>query len=105
MSRRPQSERSPPLHHPAPQHISSVPQLRSPPPPTSSQPQSQNYGNPYQQQGAVPGSTMFGQAAGQILSDPPPQVATRQGASAFKQGQAYVQQNVSGRRQAQKWSR
>jgi protein transport protein YIF1 len=76
-----------------PQHVSSVPQLRSPPPPTSSQPQSQNYGNPYQQQAAAPAGNVFGQY-GQFMNDPAAQIATHFSQTAFKQGQEYMEQNV-----------
>jgi protein transport protein YIF1 len=89
---RPSYGQSPPLHHPVPQHVSTVPQLRSPPPPVSSQPQSQNYSNPYQQ-GAAPIGNMFGQY-GQFMNDPAAQVAAHFSQTAFKQGQEYVEQNV-----------
>lgn len=86
---------SPPLHHPVPQHVSTVPQLRSPPPPSQSQPQSQDYGNPYQsQQGAGPNGNMFGQY-GNFLNDPTAQIAAQFGSTAFKQGQQYLENNVS----------
>ncbi|KAF3001096.1 hypothetical protein G7054_g10094 [Neopestalotiopsis clavispora] len=90
---------SPPLHHPVPQHVSTVPQLRSPPPPTSSQPQTQGaYGNPYQQgqpgpQGAT-GANAFGQY-GNFMNDPTAQIAASMGQNAFKQGQEYFEQNVN----------
>jgi len=94
---RPAYGQSPPLHHPVPQHVSTVPQLRSPPPLTSSQPQaqpqSQAYGNPYQQQGAAPAGNMFGQY-GQFMNDPAGQVAAHFSQTAFKQGQEYVEQNL-----------
>ena len=96
---RPGYGHSPPLHHPVPQHVSTVPQLRSPPPPTSSQPTSQNYGNPYQQQqqpqpqGGAAGGNMFGQY-GQFMNDPAAQVAAHFSQTAFKQGQEYLEQNV-----------
>ncbi|PSR88545.1 Hrf1 domain-containing protein [Coniella lustricola] len=86
---------SPPLHHPVPQHVSTVPQLRSPPPPSQSQPQSQNYGNPYQaQQGGAPNGNAFGQY-GNFLNDPTAQFAAQFGQTAFKQGQEYLESNVN----------
>ncbi|KAK6075785.1 ER to golgi transport protein yif1 [Seiridium cupressi] len=91
---------SPPLHHPVPQHVSTVPQLRSPPPPTSSQPQTQGaYGNPYQQgqpapQGGPQGGNAFGQY-GNFINDPTAQIAASMGQNAFKHGQEYFEQNVN----------
>ncbi len=94
---------SPPLHHPVPQHVSTVPQLRSPPPPTASQPQPQMYGSPYNQQpqqpqqpqpgGGMPMGNMFGQY-GQFMNDPAAQVAAQLSQTAFRQGQEYMEQNV-----------
>ncbi|KEY68769.1 hypothetical protein S7711_00639 [Stachybotrys chartarum IBT 7711] len=94
---RPTYAQSPPLHHPVPQHVSTVPQLRSPPPPTgSAQSQQHAYGgtggNPYQQQGGSSGN-VFG-AYGQFMNDPTAQVAAQFGQSAFKHGQEYVEQNI-----------
>ena len=85
---------SPPLHHPVPQHVSTVPQLRSPPPPPGSVQSQQGYaaGSPYQQQGGNSGN-VFG-AYGQFMNDPTAQVAAQFGQTAFKQGQEYVEQNV-----------
>lgn len=95
---RPTYGQSPPLHHPVPQHVSTVPQLRSPPPLSQSQPQSQNYGNPYQAQqgapGAAPNGNVFGQY-GNFLNDPTAQFAAQFGQSAFKHGQEYLEHNVS----------
>ncbi|KAK4166762.1 putative hrf1 domain-protein [Cladorrhinum sp. PSN259] len=90
---------SPPLHHPVPQHVSTVPQLRSPPPPTS-QPHSQGYdGSPYQQQQQGPGQpgiagNMFGQY-GNFINDPAAQLASQFGQTAFRQGQDYLERNVN----------
>ncbi|KAH6697548.1 YIF1-domain-containing protein [Plectosphaerella plurivora] len=85
---------SPPLHHPVPQHVSTVPQLRSPPPPMSQSGSQQGYaGSPYQQQGG-PAGNVFG-AYGQFMNDPTAQVAAQFGQSAFKHGQEYVEQNFS----------
>ncbi|KAH7271376.1 YIF1-domain-containing protein [Fusarium solani] len=85
---------SPPLHHPVPQHVSTVPQLRSPPPPPGSA-QSHGYGGsgatPYQQQGGTSGN-VFG-AYGNFMNDPTAQVAAQFGQTAFKHGQEYMEQN------------
>lgn len=85
---------SPPLHHPVPQHVSTVPQLRSPPPLTSSQPQQHgSYGNPYQQgtPAAGAGSNVFG-AYGNFINDPmAAQFVGQVGQNAFK----HVEQNVN----------
>ncbi|KAK4453343.1 putative hrf1 domain-protein [Podospora aff. communis PSN243] len=96
---RPVYGQSPPLHHPVPQHVSTVPQLRSPPPPVS-QPHSQGYeGSPYQQQqppqqqGGTPGGNVFGQY-GNFMNDPTAQFASQFGQTAFKHGQEYLEQNV-----------
>ncbi|CAK7231763.1 Protein transport protein yif1 [Sporothrix curviconia] len=98
---RPVYGQSPPLHHPVPQHVSTVPQLRSPPPPTSSQPQPQTYGSPYQQQqphqqqqGGMPIGNMFGQY-GQFMNDPAAQMAANLSQTAFRQGQEYMEQNIN----------
>lgn len=90
--------RTPPLHHPVPQHVSTVPQLRSPPPPTS-QPHGGYDGSPYPQQqppvGAQhAGANMFGQY-GNFINDPAAQLASQFGQTAFRQGQEYIEQNVS----------
>ncbi|KAK4229555.1 putative hrf1 domain-protein [Podospora fimiseda] len=90
---------SPPLHHPVPQHVSTVPQLRSPPPLTS-QPQSQGYdGSPYQQQHQAQGQpgiagNMFGQY-GNFINDPTAQLASQFGQTALRQGQDYLERNVN----------
>ncbi|KAI1291279.1 YIF1-domain-containing protein [Xylaria venustula] len=88
---------SPPLHHPVPQHVSTVPQLRSPPPPTSSQPQQHGaYGNPYQQgtpaaAAGGAGANVFG-AYGNFINDPmAAQFVGQVGQNAFK----HVEQNVN----------
>ncbi|KZL63851.1 transport protein Yif1, partial [Colletotrichum tofieldiae] len=84
---------SPPLHHPVPQHVSTVPQLRSPPPPVSQSQSQQGYGSPYQQQGGTSGN-VFG-AYGQFMNDPTAQVAAQFGQTAFKHGQEYMEQNFN----------
>jgi protein transport protein YIF1 len=88
---------SPPLHHPVPQHVSTVPQLRSPPPPAPPQQQPNSYGNPYQSHGmhgAGGPSNAFG-AYGNIINDPTAQMGFQVGQTALKHGQEYVEQNVS----------
>lgn len=98
---RPAYGQSPPLHHPVPQHVSTVPQLRSPPPPIPQQQHQQTHGydgSPYQQQpmggGAGPSNNMFGQY-GNFMNDPAAQLASQFGQTAFKQGTQYLEQNVS----------
>ncbi|KAH9888660.1 YIF1-domain-containing protein [Xylariomycetidae sp. FL2044] len=92
MQQGPAYGQSPPLHHPVPQHVSTVPQLRSPPPPTSSQPQQQGYGgNPYQQGTPAAGSNVFG-AYGNFMNDPmAAQFVGQVGQNAFK----HVEQNMN----------
>lgn len=88
---------SPPLHHPVPQHVSTVPQLRSPPPPVP-QSQQQSYG--YAPDGSVPGQRgVPGYASdnpqfGNFMSDPTAQMGFQVGKSAVMAGQEYVEQNV-----------
>lgn len=84
---------SPPLHHPVPQHVSTVPQLRSPPPPVP--PQSQNsYGSsPYQPQGSSSSAHAFGPYGG-FMNDQTAQMGFQVGQTALKHGQEYVEQNV-----------
>ncbi|TVY69023.1 Protein transport protein yif1 [Lachnellula suecica] len=84
---------SPPLHHPVPQHVSTVPQLRSPPPPMPQQQQS-GYGNPYQQQGPQGGNNAFG-AYGGFINDPTAQMGFQVGQTALKHGTEYVEQNFN----------
>lgn len=63
-----------------------------------SQPQQTAYGNAYpqqqQQQQAGATGNLFGQY-GQFMNDPTAQVAAQFGQTAFKQGQEYLEQNVS----------
>ncbi|KAK3071399.1 Protein transport protein yif1 [Teratosphaeriaceae sp. CCFEE 6253] len=89
---------SPPLHHPVPQHISQVPNLRSPPPPSSqngygygqqSPPQGQGQQQQQQQAGGY-GMPQFGG----FMSEPTAQMGLQMGQSAMKVGQEYVEQNV-----------
>lgn len=88
---------SPPLHHPVPQHVSTVPQLRSPPPPISQSQQQSGYGTPYQTtpQGGQGAGNAFG-AYGQFINDPTAQMASQFGQTAFKHGTEYLEQNVGG---------
>ncbi|KAK3310918.1 YIF1-domain-containing protein [Chaetomium strumarium] len=88
--------RSPPLHHPVPQHVSTVPQLRSPPPPVPPS-QSAYDGSPYPQQARAPssgGTHLFG-PYGNFMNDPAAQLASQFGQTAFRQGQEYIEQNVN----------
>jgi len=92
---------SPPLHHPVPQHVSTVPQLRSPPPPVSQQ-QSNQYGyapQPGQQNaggwnaaaGGVGGMPQFGG----FINDQTAQMGFQIGSQVLGGGQEYVEKNVS----------
>ncbi|CAI6263365.1 unnamed protein product [Periconia digitata] len=86
---------SPPLHHPVPQHVSTVPQLRSPPPPQPpSQPQS-GYGYGHGQQGGQPGGgyNNVPPAFGGFINDPTAQIGFQMGKSAVDAGQQYMEQN------------
>lgn len=97
---------SPPLHHPVPQHVSTVPQLRSPPPPQPpSQPHSgYGYGGQQQQQqqGGQGGQGFMGGAGGQgghpafgnFMNDQTAQMGFQIGKSAVNAGQEYMEQNV-----------
>lgn len=87
---------SPPLHHPVPQHVSTVPQLRSPPPP---QPPSQphaGYGYGQQQGGPSTGGGAYSgyPAFGGFMNDPTAQMGFQIGKSAVDAGQQYMEQNV-----------
>lgn len=85
---------SPPLHHPVPQHVSTVPQLRSPPPPASQNGQQQagyGYGqSPPQGQG----NNFVHPAFGGFMNDPTAQMGFQIGKSAVDAGQQYMEQNV-----------
>ncbi|KAH8601481.1 ER to Golgi transport protein-like protein Yif1 [Bisporella sp. PMI_857] len=84
---------SPPLHHPVPQHVSTVPQLRSPPPPAPQHQQQSGYGNPYQPQ-AAQGGNAFG-AYGGFMTDPTAQMGFQVGQTALKHGTEYMEQNFN----------
>lgn len=78
-----------------PQHVSTVPQLRSPPPPAS-QNSGQQYGYAPQQQTPNPaggGGYMAGPYMN-FMADPAAQMGLQMGQSAMKVGQDYVEQNV-----------
>jgi len=85
---------SPPLHHPVPQHVSTVPQLRSPPPPMPQQSQHSSYGNPYQSSHPPPGGQNTFGAYGGFINDPTAQMGFQVGQTAFKHGTEYMEQNV-----------
>ncbi|KAK4548169.1 hypothetical protein LTR36_010038 [Oleoguttula mirabilis] len=94
---------SPPLHHPVPQHVSTVPQLRSPPPPVSQNSygygQSPPQGQQQQQNGQAAGGAGAGgymhPAFGGFMNDPTAQMGLQMGQSAMKVGQEYVEQNIN----------
>ncbi|KAH9874886.1 hypothetical protein J1614_004373 [Plenodomus biglobosus] len=85
-----------PVHHPIPQHVSTVPQLRSPPPPQPpSQPHSaygygQHGGGMPQQQGGYNTHPSFSG----FINDPTAQLGFQMGKSAVDAGQHYVEQNI-----------
>lgn len=84
---------SPPLHHPVPQHVSTVPQLRSPPP----LPQSQNgygYGGNIPQGNVPQGNNYMQPAFGGFMNDATAQMGFQVGKNAVMAGQEYMEQNV-----------
>lgn len=90
---------SPPLHHPVPQHVSTVPQLRSPPPPVGSangQQGAYGYGQSPAQGGGQPGgSNNYMQPAFTgFMNDPTAQLGFQMGKSAVDAGQQYAEQTV-----------
>ncbi|KAI9733386.1 MAG: hypothetical protein M1834_003470 [Cirrosporium novae-zelandiae] len=89
----PAPAQSPPLHHPVPQHVSTVPMMRSPPPP-STQPQSAGYGNPYQPQPAQGGGNFGPPNFGGFMNDTTAQMGFQVGRSALAAGQEYMDKNV-----------
>lgn len=94
----PPPAQSPPLHHPVPQHVSTVPMMRSPPPPTSQQTPNAGYGgNPYQPSPAQGGNPNYagGPGFGQFMTDPTAQMGFQVGKSAMMAGQEYMESNVS----------
>ena len=92
----PPPAQSPPLHHPVPQHVSTVPIMRSPPPPVPQQPQmSSGYGNPYQpspMQGG--GGGTYAPGFGGFMNEPTAQMGFQVGKTAMAAGQEYMEQNV-----------
>lgn len=90
---------SPPLHHPVPQHVSTVPQLRSPPPPSSQngqqQPGGYGYGQSPPQQGQGAQGSYIHPAFGGFINDPTTQMGFQMGSSAVRAGQEYVEQNIN----------
>ncbi|KAL1955821.1 hypothetical protein VTO42DRAFT_8060 [Malbranchea cinnamomea] len=89
----PAPAQSPPLHHPVPQHVSTVPMMRSPPPPATQQSHSSSYDNPYQPAPAQGGSGTFAPGFGSWMSDPTAQMGFQVGKHAVMAGQDYVEQN------------
>lgn len=91
----PPPAQSPPLHHPVPQHVSTVPMMRSPPPPAPQQPQMAGYGNPYQPSPVQGGSGTYNPGFGGFINDPTAQMGFQVGKTAMAAGQEYMEQNVS----------
>lgn len=87
---------SPPLHHPVPQHVSTVPMMRSPPPPQGGS----NYGgSPYAGQMAGPqqpqqGGGPFAPNFGGFMNDQTAQMGYQVGQKAVMAGQEYMEQSV-----------
>nr|POE66151.1 protein transport protein yif1 [Quercus suber] len=91
---------SPPLHHPVPQHVSTVPQLRSPPPPYGQGSQQNTQGQGGYGYGQSPPQSSAGggsmhPAFGSFINDPTAQMGFQVGQSAVMAGQEYVQQNFN----------
>ena len=96
----PPPAQSPPLHHPVPQHVSTVPMMRSPPPPVPQQPPSAGYGgNPYQPSPAQGGSGSYapGPGFGGFMNEPTAQMGFQVGKTAMAAGQEYMESNVRNR--------
>lgn len=93
----PPPAQSPPLHHPVPQHVSTVPMMRSPPlqQQTPQQSQPAGYGNPYQPAPAQGSSGTYGPGFGGFINDPTAQMGFQVGKTAMAAGQEYMEQNVS----------
>ena len=93
---------SPPLHHPIPQHVSTVPQLRSPPIPTAQNAQQQQGGYGYQSppqgqgQGQAGANSYMHPAFGGFINDPTTQMGLQMGKTAFDAGTQMMEQSVSG---------
>lgn len=93
----PPPAQSPPLHHPVPQHVSTVPMMRSPPPPSAQQTPNAGYGgNPYQPSPAQAGGGNYGGPGfGGFINDPTAQMGFQVGKTAMAAGQEYMEHNVS----------
>ena len=85
---------SPPLHHPVPQHVSTVPQLRSPPPPSSQA--SYGYGQSQDPQATAGGAgyNNMHPAFGGFMEDPTTKMAMGFAGQGISVGQQYMEQNV-----------
>lgn len=94
----PPPAQSPPLHHPVPQHVSTVPMMRSPPPQAPQQHPSAGYGgNPYQPSLSQGGSGSYAPGApafGGFMNEPTAQMGFQVGKSAMAAGQEYMENNV-----------
>lgn len=88
----PPTATSPPLHHPVPQHVSSIPMMRSPPPPPGSATGYTSYGP--QHSVPQPGITPIHPAYGGFFNDHTAQMGFQVGRTAYMAGQEYVEQNV-----------
>ncbi|GAB7335247.1 hypothetical protein MBLNU13_g07661t1 [Cladosporium sp. NU13] len=86
---------SPPLHHPVPQHVSTVPQLRSPPPPSSQA--SYGYGQSQDPQAAAGGAgyNNMHPAFGGFMEDPTTKMAMGFAGQGISVGQQYMEQNLN----------
>ncbi|KAJ5109951.1 hypothetical protein N7532_002596 [Penicillium argentinense] len=93
----PPPAQSPPLHHPVPQHVSTVPMMRSPPPPSQQTPNAGYGGNPYQSSPAQGGPQNYqgGPGFGGFMNDPTAQMGFQVGKSAMAAGQEYMEQNFN----------
>ncbi|KAJ5376568.1 ER to Golgi transport protein Yif1 [Penicillium cosmopolitanum] len=98
----PPPAQSPPLHHPIPQHVSTVPMMRSPPPPSQQTPNAPgaSYGGPYQPspaQGQAQGQQgqTYDPGFGGFINDPTAQMGFQVGKSAMMAGQEYMEQNFN----------
>ncbi|KAK0507201.1 hypothetical protein JMJ35_010239 [Cladonia borealis] len=86
---------SPPLHHPVPQHVSTVPMMRSPPPPqgySNSPYGGQMGGQPQPQQNA---GGAFAPAFGGFMNDQTAQMGFQVGQKAVMAGQEYMEQSLN----------
>ncbi|RPB23045.1 ER to Golgi transport protein Yif1, partial [Terfezia boudieri ATCC MYA-4762] len=90
----PPTAASPPLHHPVPQHVSTIPMMRSPPPPPGSASGYSNYGGPQSSHVPQPGMTPIHPAYGGFLNDHTAQMGFQVGRTAYMAGQEYVEQNL-----------